>query len=389
MTFWNNSTRLKTRADLRDPGPPGTLEFDGARRSAQIAAMNQPKRISGASRLGVAVPVGAWDERLPAALRSIVSLGEARVALLDASADPRVAEAADASGLVFSYRRHGPDSGQSAAIQEGWDNLPDADILCWLNADDLLFADGVAEALEAFEADPDLDVHYSESTIIDAQGSTVGVHPQVLDDPALLLKACTISQPSCFVRRSAVEAVGGVDPDLEYTMDWDLWARLYLAGRRFRKGRGFASAVFWGAGTKTSQFNAARVSEIIRLTARLSGPLQALKALYGLSVHHAIEAVSAHRPARLTLTPGVPVRLPVPNMTPGAASRLEVAMDARAGAVSITAPGAMGASTPQGARLEFDHPVAAGGAVWLELAAQGPARLLSCAWRGEPEAAPA
>jgi len=38
---------------------------------------------------------------------------------------------------------------------------------------------------------------------------------------------CIISQPGTLVRRSAWEAVGGLDPKLQFSMDYDLWWRLY------------------------------------------------------------------------------------------------------------------------------------------------------------------
>jgi len=40
---------------------------------------------------------------------------------------------------------------------------------------------------------------------------------------------CIISQPGTLIRRTAWEAVGGVDPKLQMTMDYDLWWRLYRA----------------------------------------------------------------------------------------------------------------------------------------------------------------
>lgn len=38
---------------------------------------------------------------------------------------------------------------------------------------------------------------------------------------------CIISQPATLIRRSAWEAVGGVDGKLHMAMDYDLWWRLY------------------------------------------------------------------------------------------------------------------------------------------------------------------
>ena len=45
-------------------------------------------------------------------------------------------------------------------------------------------------------------------------------------DARELARECFICQPAAFMRRSAYEAVGGIDPDLQYTFDYDLWLRL-------------------------------------------------------------------------------------------------------------------------------------------------------------------
>jgi hypothetical protein len=47
---------------------------------------------------------------------------------------------------------------------------------------------------------------------------------------ALFARFCTVAQPATLIRRSAWEAVGGLDESLHFAMDYDLWWRLY---RRF------------------------------------------------------------------------------------------------------------------------------------------------------------
>jgi hypothetical protein len=349
----------------------------------------------------ISIPVGEWSPSLPACFRSL-ALQEVplRIALCDASGDARVAAAADASGLDFAWRRHGPDKGQSDAIIEGWRET-EGEILGWLNADDALFPGAMARAAAAFAADPELDVWFAHSTILDTGGATIGTHPAVAPASDLLLRSCTISQPSCFFRRRAVEAIGGLDVSLHYTMDWDLWCRLYRNGAKFEFSDSFASAVLFELGTKTSTMPMMRIAELFRLVSLNAGRYAAAKTVIGFTLHH----ISAYTPLRPFLRAlrhqGVlPERaagptgmrasgsietastLPVLNLS----DRPQTAI-----IVELTGPGADQAETAidgqrasgMRTRFELPAPVPAGDAAWLTIsrpAGAGPASLKSAKW---------
>lgn len=233
-------------------------------------------------RFACAVPVGSWHPLLPETLASLKDQDAwLDVAFLDASGDPRVAEAADASGLSFAYRREGPDAGQAAAIGEGWRETS-GDVVFWLNADDQLTPGALARVEAAFRSRAAPDLVFGASRFIDAAGVVTGTHVQVRDAGALLLRSNTISQPSCFVRRAAVDQVGGVDETLHYVMDWDLWVRLYIAGARFMRIEETLSAVYMGERTKTGVLNAQRLGEIFALVNANAGAWAALKSTASL-----------------------------------------------------------------------------------------------------------
>lgn len=234
--------------------------------------------------LALSIPVGSWHPLFPAMLRSLAVQPRDRIqlALLDASGDPRVSEAAQTSGLQFAYVRRGPDAGQSAAIEEGWAAL-ESDWVGWLNADDLLAPDAIDQLLGAGEADPLADVVFGDSVIIDADGTLCGVHGRVAQPDSSLLRSNLISQPSCIARRSTVEAAGGLDESLHFVMDWDLWVRLFKNGARFRRVQGYQSAVHWGDGTKTSQLGLQRMREFFGIVARHGGAPPILRAAFGLA----------------------------------------------------------------------------------------------------------
>lgn len=233
-------------------------------------------------RFACAVPVGSWHAFLPAALESLASQEvPLEIALLDASGDPRVKEAAERSGIHFAYTRHGPDRGQSDAIAEGWENLG-GDILFWLNADDRLAPGALAQVRDIFASSGAPDIVFGGSDFINEHGDVMGHHDQVDDVTALLLRSNTISQPSCFARRDWIERVGGVNRDIHYVMDWDLWTRLYQAGAKFQRVDQTLSAVYMGEDTKTGLIARKRLSEVYALVRRNTGHWSATKSTVSL-----------------------------------------------------------------------------------------------------------
>lgn len=232
------------------------------------------------------VPIGSWHPFLPASLASLKAQGAGvAVALLDASGDPRVRVLADEHDDWLSYRRHGPDGGQSDAIIEGWKNVP-GDWLGWLNADDILMPGALDRVRARLAEAPDLDVIYGHSSIIDETGAMTGYHFNVEPPGPRLLQAGIISQPSCLFRRAACEGAGGVNPDLHYTMDWDLWIRMYESDAKFDFIDAAMSMVLWGDDTKTASLNKSRRSELQDIIHRHAPP-EARKGTFRAFVVHA------------------------------------------------------------------------------------------------------
>jgi glycosyltransferase involved in cell wall biosynthesis len=124
-----------------------------------------------------------------------------------------------------------PDSGQSAAINKGW-RKAQGEILGWLNSDDLLTPGALAQVGAYFAAHPTVDFLYGDCDFLDSAGAIIGQYPVRLPDynHMLLYADNYIPQPAAFFRRRALEAVGGLDEDLHYVMDFDLWLRLGLRG---------------------------------------------------------------------------------------------------------------------------------------------------------------
>jgi glycosyltransferase involved in cell wall biosynthesis len=239
--------------------------------------------------ISIAVPIGAYHPLLRDCLASLASQSpRPTISVMDASGDARTADVVDEFGPFISYRRAGRDGGQTAAILEGWENAP-GEILGWLNADDALYPEALDSVAAHFSENPDTDVFYGNSVIINDDDEIVGYHWAVEPPSAAILYGCIISQPSCFFRRSAYEAAGGLDASLHYTMDWDLWTRLWKSGARFRSTDDVFSRVLWSRDAKTGGFGSKRRKELNRIIDANNPPLRRVKSRIGFGLHHLLE----------------------------------------------------------------------------------------------------
>lgn len=185
------------------------------------------------------------------------------------------------------YDRFGPDDGQSDAINEGW-RAVEADIYGWLNDDDCLAPGALDKVEEIFLAHPEIDVVFGDTILVENDGFT-RLHPgprQINDE---IYRDNLISQPSCFVRKSALFEVGLLEKDRHYTMDWDLWIRLYKAGKTFHYLPQTLSLVRHYADTKTASLNSQRLKEIFGLVKENAGLVKALHTGFNFSVFHLAE----------------------------------------------------------------------------------------------------
>lgn len=240
-------------------------------------------------KFAISIPIGAWHPLLLHCLQSLRCQSEfVEIAVLDASNDQRVSTLLDEFDDMFTYRRTGPDKGQSDAIIEGW-NETKAPILGWLNADDALYPNTLKIISEKFESNSSIDVAYGDSTIIDDDLYYRGYHWAVAPPSDRILSECIISQPSCFFKRAAVDAIGGLDKELHYTMDWDLWVRLWRSGAKFSFVETPLSRVLWSRDAKTGGFNAARRKELERIISQNSDFIQKIKSRMGFALHHVFE----------------------------------------------------------------------------------------------------
>lgn len=130
-----------------------------------------------------------------------------------------------------------PDRGQSDAINKGV-RMARGELVAWINSDDYYASPhAVARLLEAFEAEREVDIVFGNGTRVDVEGREIGAYrarpvrgvAEIVTHPASF-----VLQPALVFRRQLFLDVGGVDESLHYTMDYELWIRMFAAARRVR-----------------------------------------------------------------------------------------------------------------------------------------------------------
>jgi hypothetical protein len=111
--------------------------------------------------------------------------------------------------------------------------------ICWLGVDDLWLPGRAAAVRTWIEAAPDASLHLAPAAIIDKGGRKLGVWRCPL--PAIgelrsalvmerLLVQNFVAAPAPVFRRDAWLGCGGLDENLWYTADWDIWLKLAACG---------------------------------------------------------------------------------------------------------------------------------------------------------------
>lgn len=178
------------------------------------------------ARITVAVPSYNQGRYLNDALESIFAQDvPVEVFVVDGgSTDESISVIQRWESRLSGWRSY-PDSGQAAAINEGI-GKGSAPFVCWINSDDFLLPGGLNRLLSALEGDDKLPAAYGRAWN--------QVEPSRLRNPIWvrsfsrkwLAQACFIAQPATLIRRSAWDALGGLDESLHMAMDYDLWWRL-------------------------------------------------------------------------------------------------------------------------------------------------------------------
>lgn len=191
--------------------------------------------------VSIIIPAYNAGHYLPTALQSCLDQTYPHLEIIvvdDGSTDQTRAMVAQYPQVKYLYQ---PNSGVTAARNTGIQHST-GDFLQFLDADDRLLPTKIERCMAVFEQHPDTGLVYTdyETRSADLQTTlTVVGRPETMPEgqvlATLLSTPTTFFAPACpVVRREAVIAAGGFQPDLHAAEDWLLWVKLAAAGVIFR-----------------------------------------------------------------------------------------------------------------------------------------------------------
>lgn len=138
---------------------------------------------------------------------------------------------------IITHLVHRQDHGMYDALAHGF-SLSTGEILGWINADDLLFPWALACVAEYFVGSPKCDWVTGIPAVLDAQDRLLWVanvaphycRQWIANGWYSGLGLGTIQQECTFWRRSLYDRVGGLNGDLKWGGDLDLWRRFAASG---------------------------------------------------------------------------------------------------------------------------------------------------------------
>lgn len=130
----------------------------------------------------------------------------------------------------IAYRQSEKDKGQCDALIQGF-NRANGVLMNWINSDDILNEQGLYHIALAYLKNPGSDFIHGRNGIINSQSMPTGEMPHPDDDLEIrYLYEMPYGQQACFFTHEMYMKAGGINPDMRFSMDYELYLRMHLQG---------------------------------------------------------------------------------------------------------------------------------------------------------------
>ncbi len=232
-------------------------------------------------QIGIVTPSYGQEKFIERTLRSVIDqhYPKLRYMVQDGGSKDRSMDVVARYADRLHHSESVKDNGQADAIVRGFRHitgaLAPADVMAWLNSDDLVGPGVLRFVAEYFVRHPDVDVIYGHRIIINDDDRDVGRWIMPRHHPATLEWIDYVPQETLFWRKRAWDLIGGIDPSFQFALDWDLLARFQQAGCRIVRVPYFLGAFRVHAEQKTSQsIHTVGAEEMRRIRRRFHGDKQ-------------------------------------------------------------------------------------------------------------------
>lgn len=188
-------------------------------------------------RITVVTPSYNQAEYLEETIRSVLLQGYPNLEyiVIDGGSTDNSADVIKHYESHLAYWVSEPDSGQTNAINKGWTRAT-GDYVTWLNSDDLLLPGSLFTTAAAMLEDDDLDIVYGNARYIGSDSEQLPPPYDMMYGKPWSLPQMIVEwrnptpQQGFLIKRSLLDRIGYLDEAYHFTMDFDFWVRIAVAG---------------------------------------------------------------------------------------------------------------------------------------------------------------
>jgi hypothetical protein len=198
--------------------------------------------------VGFIVPT--LGNRLDSLIRNLKSIREQSIVSFIVIVGPQDGLRLEIDPTLFDVQISQKKPGLSNAISEGERHIPPkVKVFGWLGDDDYLEKDSLREIVGKLLSDERAVAAFGNVNYVDECGNIIyRMSPKPWKVSAILFLPNPIPQPGSLFRRSSYIEAEGINPDLLFSMDLDLFIRLSKLGRLVKIDKTIASYT-WTPGT--------------------------------------------------------------------------------------------------------------------------------------------
>jgi len=124
------------------------------------------------------------------------------------------------------------NNGQCNAINNGFKKAT-GHIWAWINSDDYYLPKAFYFAIKKFKENPSIDMIYGHcNALYEETGKIKKLIAEQGDFKTFLKRNHSICQPATFFKPEIYKKVGGLDENLKYALDYDLWLKMLEGGAK-------------------------------------------------------------------------------------------------------------------------------------------------------------